>query len=208
MRTFLTLVFLALAGSTAFAGEAPDIMREWATIHAPAPPRIAPVTIDPVKTALLVMDFNKANCTLQARARCVTAVPNVRHILDGARGHGVTIIHVITPNMKRDDIVDALAPLADEPILQVQGDKFHNSELEKMLQDRGITTVIAAGSSGNGAVLLTAIGGVSRGFNMVIPVDTMPSDSAYHEQFTIFEIADLNFLHNRSTLTRSDMIAY
>jgi hypothetical protein len=55
-------------------------------------------------------------------------------------------------------------------------------------------------------VLLTTIGGASRGFNMVVPVDTMPAEMAYHEQFAIFEIADVTFLHAHATLPRSDMI--
>jgi nicotinamidase-related amidase len=110
--------------------------------------------------------------------------------------------------MKVADVVDALAPRPGEPVLQVQGDKFYRSDLERLLKEKGITTVIATGTSGNGAVLLTTIGGVSRGFNVIVPVDTMPSASAYHEQFTIFEIADVNFLNAHATLTRSDMIGF
>ena len=110
--------------------------------------------------------------------------------------------------MKPGDEVRALAPVAGEPVIQVQGDKFYASELEKLLKDKGITTAILTGSTGNGAVMLTAIGGVSRGFNMVVPIDTMPADDAYHEQFAIFEIEDVNFLHAHCTLTRSDMINF
>jgi hypothetical protein len=34
------------------------------------------------------------------------------------------------------------------------------------------------------------------------------ADTAYHEQFAIFEIADVNFLHARASLTRSEMIQF
>lgn len=190
------------------AAEAPDIMREWATIKAPAPPTLRPVTIDAPKTALLVMDFSKMNCVPERRARCVPAAQKVRSLLDEARAHRVFVVHVINTAMKTTDIVDALAPIQGETVIQVQGDKFHASELEKLLKDRGITTVIATGSSGNGAVLLTTIGGASRGFEMIVPVDTMPSDSAYHEQLTIAEIASVGFVNEHATITRSDMIRF
>jgi nicotinamidase-related amidase len=198
-------VVLAL---TAQAAETPDIMREWATIKAPAPPTLRPVTVDAAKTALLVMDFSKMNCVPERRARCVPAAAKVRSLLDAARAHHVLVVHVINTAMKPTDIVDALQPVQGETVIQVQGDKFHASELENLLKDRGITTVIATGSSGNGAVLLTTIGGASRGFQMIVPVDTLPSDSAYHEQLTIAEIASVGFVNERSTITRSDMIRF
>jgi len=184
------------------------IMQEWAGTRPPAAPKLSPVAVDPAKTALLVMDFNKNSCTPADRARCAAAVPNVKKLLDAARAKHMLVVQVITPNMKPSDVVEALAPAPGEPVLQVQGDKFYRSDLEKMLKDKGITTVIATGTAGNGAVLLTTIGGVSRGFNVVVPIDTMPAATAYHEQFAIFEIADVNFLHAHSTLTKSDMITF
>jgi nicotinamidase-related amidase len=190
------------------AMEQPAILREWDTIMPPPPPALIPVTVDRSKTALLVMDFNKAVCTPAARPRCSAAIPRIRALLDSARTTNMALVHIITPNMKPSDVVDALAPHAGEPVLQVQGDKFYRSELENWLKARGITTVIATGTSGNGAVLLTTIGGVLRGFNVIIPIDTMPSATAYHEQFTIFEIADVNLLRANATLTRSDMIRF
>jgi len=210
-RTKLTRSdMIAFAGQPARsqgAGE-PDIMREWASIRPPAAPTLAPVTIDAAKTALLVMDFNSENCTPQMRARCAAAIPAVRKLLDTARARKMFVVQVITTAMKPADIVSELKPAAGEPVLQIQGDKFYRSDLEKMLKEKGITRVIATGSTGNGAVLLTTIGGVSRGFDVVVPVDTMPGATAYHEQFAIFEIADVNFLHAHSVLTRSDMIRF
>ena len=43
---------------------------------------------------------------------------------------------------------------------------FCNTDLEKILKDKGIKTVIAVGTSSNGAVLFTASGAAFRGMNV------------------------------------------
>ena len=46
-------------------------------------------------------------------------------------------------------------------------DKFLKTDLEKILKDKGITTVIAVGTSSNGAVLYTGSGAALRGMEGV-----------------------------------------
>jgi hypothetical protein len=51
--------------------------------------------------------------------------------------------------------------------------------------------------------LFSMIGGALQGFNvinLIVPLDTMPPDSPYHEQFAIVEMADIGFLRNRLRL--------
>lgn len=93
------------------------------------------------------------------------------------------------------DIVPELKPHDGEIVFRTGPDKFHGPELETILWARGITAVIFVGTAGNGAVLFTLVGGVSRGFDFVVPVDVIPADAAYHEQFADFEMADVMFLH-------------
>jgi nicotinamidase-related amidase len=197
----------AVAAGSAVA-PAPDILQEWATIKAPPPPEIKPVTLDPAKTALLSMDFNQRNCTPDKRARCAAVLPKVRKLLDEARAKGMMVVHTYTPNMQKSDIVAEVGPAQGELVLQVRGDKFNGNDLEKTLKGKGITTVLLVGTSANGAVLFTSIGGSQRKFKVVVPIDTMPADTAYQEQLAIWEIANGPDVREHSTLTRTDLLKF
>jgi nicotinamidase-related amidase len=205
----MTLALLA-SGATAVSAnaQAPDILQEWATIKAPPPPAIKPVTIDPAKTALISMDFNQRNCRPAQRSRCAWVLPKVQALLATARAKGMMVVHTYTPNMQKSDIVKDVAPINGELVLQVRGDKFYGNDLEKTLKDKGITTVLLVGTSANGAVMFTAIGASQRRLKAIVPIDTMPADTAYQEQLAIWEIANGPGVREDSTLTRTDMLKF
>ena len=56
--------------------------------------------------------------------------------------------------------------------------------LQKMLKDKGITTVIPVGTVAHGGVLFTSVAAAQRGFTVVVPVDGMSGDgqSGFDEQ--------------------------
>jgi nicotinamidase-related amidase len=118
------------------------------------------------------------------------------------------VLHPATSSMQDNDFVKELFPKGDEKILRGRGDKFMGSDLEKILKDKGIKTVLLIGTAGNSAVLYTALGASQRDFKAIVPIDVMPSDEAYMEQFTIWEIANGSQLKDGATLTRSDMIKF
>ena len=205
----LSLVALLSAGGAMGAPAEPDIVREWSRVTPPpAPPALTTARIVPERTALLLVAFDSNVCNSQVRDRCPPAVPKARRLLDAARSAHLLVLHghnVVTTDA---DIVPELKPRNDEIVFRTGPDKFHGSELETILRMRGITTVILAGTAGNGAVLFTLTGGVSRGFEFIVPVDVIPADAAYHEQFAVFEMADVMFLHAHTVLTRSDLIEF
>jgi nicotinamidase-related amidase len=198
---------LAVFATGAFAA-GPDIMQEWATVKAPPPPEIKSVTVDPKTTALLSLDFSGKGCTPKGRPRCAAIIPNVEKLLQQARAKGMLVIHTATSSMKDDEFVKELAPAGGEKILRGKGDKFVGSDMEKILKEKGITTVLVMGTAGHQAVLYTALGAVLRDFKAIVPIDTMPSDEPYMEQFTIWEIANGSQLKDSATLTRSDMVKF
>jgi nicotinamidase-related amidase len=188
--------------------QAQDILQEWATIKPPPPPEIKAVALDAKKTAVIVMDFNQGNCIPTKRARCAVALPKVQKLLAGVRAKSMVVVHTYTPNMQQSDISKEVTPVAGERVLQVRGDKFRGNDLEKSLKDKGITTLLLVGTSGNGALLFTAIGGSQRGFKVVVPIDAMPADTAYQEQFAIWEIANGPGVREDLTLTKIDMLTF
>ena len=118
------------------------------------------------------------------------------------------IIHSYTPNMEEADIIPALKPIAGERVVQVRGDKFDKNDLADSLKAKGVTTIITVGTSANGAVLFTAIGASQRGFKVIVPVDAMPADTAYQEQFSIWEIANGPTIREVSTLTTLERLRF
>jgi nicotinamidase-related amidase len=201
--------FAVIVAATS-AASAQTIIEEWDTVKAPPPPtdKIKPVTLDPKKTAVLSLDFNAQRCTPQDRVRCFNILPRVEKVLAEARAKGMFVVHALTSNMKPEDIVASVGPKPGEPVVRGRGDKFSGSDLEKMLKDKGIDTVIVMGTSANSAVLYTVFGAVQRGFKPIVPIDTMPAETAYQEQFTIWQIANGSQLNEHAKLTRSDMLKF
>ena len=170
------------------------------------------VTVDPKTTALLVLDFMKANCG--ARPRCVATVPAVKNLLDVARAHDMMVFYTLvgqdpTPAGMVDQ---SLVPRAAEFRVQGSGgaDKFIGSNLDQGLKERGIKTVIVTGTSAQGAVSGTTNGAAQRGYKAVVPVDGMSAEDAFNELYAAWHIykgGPANLVNN-ATLTRSDMIKF
>ncbi len=129
--------------------------------------------------------------------------------LAGARANSALVVYGIVAGSVIDDTLGDVAPNGKEPVVQSGPDKFLNTDLEKMLKDRGIRTVIVAGTAANGAVLHTASEAVLRGFKAVVPVDTMSADNAYIEQYVAYHfISARGGIAARTTLTSVGMVKY
>ena len=201
----------ALVAAVAFSGvaqsaQAADIVDEWAGVKAPPPPALKPVTVDPSTTALLMLDFMNQNCG--KRPRCIATLPAMKKLLGEARAHKVLVVYSIIANTTTADVMPDVAPLAAEPHVQSGPNKFRNTELEKILKDKGITTLIVTGTAANGAVLSTAIGATLRGFTVIAPVDGLSSVEAFADLSTVYTFTTAPALVGKSTLTRSGMIKF
>jgi len=185
---------------------APNVVDEWASVKAPAAPELKAVTVDPKATALLMLDFMNQNCG--KRPRCLDTIPAMKKLLADARANKVAVIYSIIANSTPEDVIKDVAPQADEPHVLSGPDKFRNTDLEKILKDKGITTVIVVGTASNGAVLYTASGAAFRGMNVVIPVDGMSAVDRYAEYSTVFTFMNAPAVSAKTTLTRSDMIKF
>jgi nicotinamidase-related amidase len=209
LRTSIAAVAAALlfAAVTAHAG---TIIDEWANAKLPPPPQLKPVTLVPKETALLVMDFTVQTCTSEKRKRCADTVPKVKALVEAARAKGALIIYsVAVPGSVPGDVLKELAPAAGEQVLPPLGpDKFINSDLEKTLHDKGITTVVAMGTQAQTSVLHTGGEAALRGFKVVVPVDAMSSDDLFPEAYTAWHLANAARISNQVTLTRLDMIGF
>ncbi len=77
------------------------------------------------------------------------------------------VFYSITIGAAPGDIAKELTPKSGEPVVVGGMDKFVGTDLEKMLKDKGIKTVIVTGTSSHGAVLYTASGAVQRELKVI-----------------------------------------
>ena len=218
LRYLLTLAAFAmvLMGGAPSRGE--TIIDEWPNVKAPPPPELKSVTLDPKTTALLVIDIIKQTCNMQRRPRCVAMVPKVQKLLDEARAKGVFVVYSLFPspspatfpNPKISDYVPELAPIGNEPVVTAFVDKFtlagKDTGLEKILKDKGITTLVPIGVTSHNGVLFTSVSAAFRGFNVVVPVDGMSGNNAYEDQLAAYTLT--SSIVYKVTLTSIDMIKF
>jgi nicotinamidase-related amidase len=200
------VLFMALAFCpTAFAQ---DVIDEWGSVKIPPPPELKPVKLNPATTALLLLDFNSQTCSMDRRPRCVASVPGVSKLLKSARAKGVSVIYSLSVGATVADIAKDLMPLKGEPAVTSGPDKFLGTELEKILRDKKIETVIVTGTAANGAVLYTASGAAFRGFNVIVPVEGISAETLYAEQYVIWNLVNAPRVSAKTTITRLGMIGF
>ena len=190
------------------AADEKTVIELWDTVKAPPPVELKKVTVDPAKTAFLVLDIEQRTCNAQARPRCVTSVPGIGAFLAKARAKGLFIAYSLTSQGTPETILPGVKPLGTEPVVKASVDKFYNTDLEKILREKGISTVIIAGTTAEGAVLHTATAAAIRGFLVVVPVDGMSAGTLYAEQYTAWHLVNAPGSRQKTTLTRFDMIGF
>ena len=185
---------------------AQNIVDEWQAVKAPPAPELKPVTIDPKVTALLMLDFNKQTCNPERRPRCISSIPRVEKLLKFAREKGVFVAHSLSAGAAPADIAKELAPLGGEPVVASGPDKFLGTDLEKILKEKNIKTVIAVGTAAHGAVLYTASGAALRGMKVIVAVDGISAESLYAEQSAAWILVNAPRISANVTLTKIELI--
>jgi nicotinamidase-related amidase len=160
----------------------------------PNKPKPVEVTVDAKTTALLVLDLN-ARCE-NPEERCHKLVEPVAKFLPRARQAHIFIVYTASDRYKgtaEERMPRAFKQQQDEPVLFPPAfDKFYSGELQPMLQQRGIKTVIVCGASSNQAVLYTATAAARPfGYEVVIPVDGLIARGDYEHEFTLHQFTIL-----------------
>lgn len=202
LRRFVLATALGCAAATGFAQ---TIIDDWGNAKAPPAPELKSVNLDTKSTALLMLDFVTPNCT--SRPRCMASVPAVRKLLGEVRDKGMLVVYATGATGKRADTLTELAPRDSDSVVSTGVDKFFNTDLDRILKEAGIQTVIAIGTAAQGAVLYTASGASLRGYKVIVPVDGM-SDTLYSEQYTAWHLVNAPVVSRNVTLTKFDLIKF
>jgi nicotinamidase-related amidase len=118
----------------------------------PAPVELKTIKLNPGETALLILDIVERTCNSKSRPRCVASAPIIKGFLDQAGKKGVVVAYSLTRVGKLETILPDVAPVGREPTVKSSVDKFFHTELETILRDKGIKTVVIAGTTDEGAV--------------------------------------------------------
>ncbi|MEW9094353.1 MAG: cysteine hydrolase [Clostridiaceae bacterium] len=181
------------------------IIDKWNTVSAPPAPELKSVTVNPKTSALLILDMETSICK---SPRCIASIPNIYNLLTKARKNGMLVVYSLIPMGNPQDIFTQIAPLPDDPIVKSNVDKFYKTNLEEILQEKGIKTVIITGYAANGAVLHTATSAAFRGYNVIVPVDCMSANNLYAEQYTAWHMLNSPGTRDRAVLTEVNLISF
>jgi nicotinamidase-related amidase len=153
-----------------------------------------------------MLDFMNQNCG--QRPRCLATIPAMKKLLSDARAKGMPVIYTFFGKTTAADVIKDVAANPNEPSVTSFADKFLNTDLEKILKEKGIQTVIVAGTAANGAVLYTGSGAALRGFKVIVPVDGISSMDIYTEQFSVWQLANGPTFGANVTITKLGMIKF
>jgi nicotinamidase-related amidase len=131
----------------------------------------------------------------------------VQPLLANARDSGMLVVYALA-GQPLTDVMPELAAKPGEPSVSSGPDKFMNTDLEKILKERGIKTVIVGGTAAEGAVLNTASQAALRGYKVIVPVDALASVSPYGEQYTVWHLGNSPRVGPQVTLTRLDQVSF
>jgi nicotinamidase-related amidase len=185
------------------------------TLQMPALPDPVRVVLKPATTALFVSDMIDPTCKNQPKCTGVM-VPAVASLLAQARKAGVFVVYS-TQAANISKWLPEVAPAPGDPFIASQGqDRFYNTDLDKTLKAKGITTVILTGWKISGSVLYTSVGATLRGYTVVVPADTSLAATDYEVAIGLFQILNQNSANatneplkaKASTLSRTDMITF
>ena len=168
---------------------AQGIISEWSSVKTPPPPTLTKILVDPKNTALLVLDVKKLMTTARAKNLFI-----------------VYALGILPKPGVPADIWPEAAMVGEEPWVRSGPDKYLNTDLDKILKEKGIKTVIVIGTASHGAVLHTAAGAVFRGLNVVVPIDAIAAESTYAEQYTAWHLQNAPRMAASVKLTSVDLI--
>src|SRR5229473_2971255 len=214
---FLTSgLVLALCGGAAQAQDTPasrGASKPLLTLQMPALPDPVRVTLNPATTALLVLDYVEDICNSQPKCKS-QMLPAMTPFMARVRQAGMTVAYG-TREQNMSKWLGEVAPTpGDIKIVNTAQDRFYNTDLDKALKAKGITTIIMVGWKVSGSLAYTSVGATLRDYTVVIPVDTTTAATDYETAIGFYQILNQGngnltnepLKPRAPTLSRTDMI--
>jgi nicotinamidase-related amidase len=143
-------------------------------------------------------------------------LPAMTALMGRVRKAGVVVAYgTRAPNMSK--WLPEVAPAeGDIKIANTAQDRFYNTDLDKQLKAKGVTTLIMAGWKVSGSVAYTSVGATLRDFTVVIPMDTTTATSDYETYMGFYQILNQGngnpdntpLKPKAPTLTRAELVTF
>jgi hypothetical protein len=206
---------LALCGGAAHAQPSAPAAKPLVTLQMPALPDPVRVALNPKTTALLVLDYVEPICNSQPKCKS-GMLPAMTPFMAQVRKAGLVVAYgTRADNMSK--WVPEVAPAPDDiKIMNTAQDRFYNTDLDKALKAKGITTIIMVGWKISGSLAYTSVGATLRDYTVVIPVDTTTAATDYETTIGFYQILNQGngnmtnqpLKPKSPTLSRTDMITF
>jgi len=185
------------------------------TLQMPSPPDAVPVVLNPATTTLLIFDIVDPICSRQPNCTG-KMVPAILSLLARARRAGVTVAYGTRAPTMSNWLPEVSPAPGDIKIESQAQDRFYNTDLDKTLKAKGITTLILADWKVSGSVTYTSVGATLRGYTVVVLVDASLDATDYEVAIGLYQIlhqhsanaANEPLKDRASTLSRTDLITF
>jgi nicotinamidase-related amidase len=198
------------------AASAPASSGALSLLALPALPAPASVALDARTTGLLILDINSAVC--QPNPACTGTVPAIVSLMNKARAATVPVFYSSTGTPAGPSpMLPQVAPQAGEPVVVSRANKFADTDLENILKQRNLRTLVIVGSAANGAVLYSSFHANYKGFTVVVAEDGLSSPAPISTQVAKYQLLNQPGFTNatntplteqRVTLSRGDLITF
>jgi len=143
-------------------------------------------------------------------------LPAIASLLAQARKAGVLVVYSTRAATMSKWLPEVAPAPGDAKSNSYAQDRFYNSDLDKTLKAKGITTLILTGWKVNGSALYTSVGATLRDYTVIVPVDASLAATDYEVAIGLFQILNQNRANATneplkpmaSTLSRTDMITF
>lgn len=207
----ITAILVAVSGAVAQA----QTSKPMQTLQMPAMPAPARVTLNSKTTALIVLDFVEDICAAQPKCKS-QMLPAVIPFMQRVRKAGLVVAYG-TRAQNMAHWLKEVAPAEDDiKIVSTAQDRFYNTDLDKLLKAKGITTLVLVGWKISGSVTYTSVGAMIRDYTVVVPVDTTAATTDYETAIGFYNVlnsGNANLTNEplkpkSATLSHTDLIAF
>jgi nicotinamidase-related amidase len=202
---------LALSGGISQA----QTNKPMLTLQMPALPEPVRVTLNPATTALLVLDYVEEICNTQPKCKG-QMLPAMTPFMAQVRKAGLTVAYGTREQNMAHWLPEVAPSPGDIKIVNTAQDRFYNTDLDKALKAKGITTIIMVGWKVSGSLTYSSVGATLRGYTVVIPMDTTAAATDYEQTIGFYQIlnqgngnlTNVPLKPKAPTLSRTDMITF
>jgi nicotinamidase-related amidase len=208
---------LAVGGEAGAQGASagPGAGKPMMTLQMPALPDPVRVVLNPATTGLLVLDYVDPIC--KSQPKCLgEMLPAAAALMGRARKAGVVVAYGTRDRTMSNWLPEVAPAPGDIKAINTEQDRFYETDLDKALKAKGITTLIMAGWKVSGSVAYTSVGATVHGYTVVVPVDATAAATDYETTIGFYQIlnqgnsnlTNMPLKPHSPTLSRTDMITF